>query len=492
MTLYQPRFLTCFLILLVTTLASSTVSAQEAVQGQTSEGRSIGVVALDDNEGSKRASTRMAEVLVSGGHKVVYGDQVFKRIQEAKSEVSPEVAREFSGISERIAKGVKSFFYEGYDQAIDQLAPLLQLGIKRFSFVAQRPDIAAQLYEAGLVLIRAYEGRDQSKDAEAIASVLVRYFPAQKPTLDSSPPEVIEMIRAARKRVAGDEAAVGIKPIGKGECNSFLNGSRVADGFFPVAAGQEVFVQVECDGTKGPQWKLSVSSGQRVIAPVPVAEINDLNLSDDSFESRREAERVMQAIRFWAGLDEVIGIRHPETEGDAPTLFGHLKDGSVTWTETNDIPALVGYVERTFDIEAKSAYATLGNHEKSETPAQPLDWPGIGLAAGGAVAAGVGVVLIISGKSSEQELICSGFANEAPASGDCDGVENLGRLSQGEFEEKVSSADTRLVLGYTLVGLGAGALGYGIYRLIVGDGSEAAASIAPREGGVEASVRFQF
>lgn len=434
----------------------------------------IAVLPLDDTEGSTSVATRMAELLTTGGRDVVFGDPVFQRVLEHRVEPDPDAAAEFSGISEQIASGINQFFYAGNEDALKILSPVLQKGLQHFDYVVTRPDLVAQLYEASLIMVRAYKGLKREDDMKTTATLLARYFPMMAPNLKSSPPDILALMKDTKAELLETPGSrVGIELRENRECRRYLNGTQIKEGAYPVAPDSDVFLYIECEGQRSPVWKLKVPAGKSIVVPLSTKEIDSLVMGDDSFEARRSAEEVMAAVAFWGGFDEVVGLRQPATMNTAPTLFGHLKQGRVTWTETRDTPAFVGFVEQTFAVSVDAP-------AQAQSEGSSTDWSSIALTSGGIVLAGVGGALIYFGHAEAQDLICTGFTTESPSGCDSGPADFI---SEDEFNDRKSKANLYSVGGISLVGAGLGLAVWGIYGLVTGDGEAEASRLTPTADG---------
>ncbi len=448
------------LLVFLMVLLSAPVFAQE--------GR-VAVIPFDQTDGSRAAASRMAEMLAGAGRDVVNGGPVFEAVSQHRIDVPNEIASEFVGVSERIAQGGNDFFYKGETQALEILSPILELGVRNFAYLASRPDLVPQYYEAGLIVLRAYQGLKRPDDVKATARLLARLFPALSPSLKTAPPDVLEMMRNAKASVLEkDGAKVGVRVEGAEDCRRYLNGTPVEDGSYPVASQTPVYVFVECQGRRSAVWELRLQPGRNVVVPIVPSYQDGFAMSDDSYQSRRDAELVMQAIAFWGGFDEVVGLRQPTTQQNAPTLFGHLREGHVTWTETRDVPAFVGFVERTFDVQVAAGTAA----------EQQPDFIGWSLVGGGFLAAAGGGALILVGNAKAVDIKCSGSAVQKPDPSDCDGAQVP--LSESEFESERTTANALRIGGISLAAAGVAAIAWGVWRLLDDDAPE---HIEPAGGG---------
>lgn len=454
------------LVLLVGSFVATTAMAQSR----------IAVLPLDASEGSRSVATRMAELLNAGGRDVVFGDPVFIEVAEHRVKPDPDVALEFSGVSEQIAEGINQFFYAGHTESLKLLSPIIQRGIQHFDYVITRPDLVAQLYEASLIQLRSYGGVNRNEDMKTTANLLARYFPTLTPSLKNSPPEVVALMRETKIATLEQPGAkIAIEPTHTGDCRRYLNGSPVKEGSYPVAPDTPVYVFIECDGKRSPAWRVQVPAGKSVVVPISMNTYEEFTLPDDSFESRRSAEDVMSAVAFWGKFDEVVGLRQPATVNTAPTLFGHYRQGRVTWTETRDVPAFVGFVEQTFAV-------TVGETSDSKADSSPTDWTSWAMVGGGILVAGGGGLLMYLGSSEATSLICSGFATEKPEAGQCDGVTNTGALNEDDFDSRKLKANVFSVGGASLIGAGLGLTVWGVVRMM-DSGGEVAAQIVPTSDG---------
>ncbi len=454
----------------------SLVTSTAAAQGR------IAVLPLDASEGARQVATRMAELLNAGGRDVVFGDPVFMQIAEHRVTPDPDVALEFSGVSEQIAEGINQFFYAGHSESLRLLSPIIQKGIQHFDYVITRPDLIAQLYEASLIQVRSYGGVNRNEDMKATANLLARHFPTLTPSLKNSPPEVVALMRETKAAVLEQPGArLAIEPMEAGDCRRYLNGSLVKEGSYPVAPDTFVYVFIECDGQRSPAWRIQVPAGKSVVVPLSMKTYEQFTLPDDSFESRRSAEEVMMAVAFWGGFDEIVGLRQPATVNTAPTLFAHFKQGRVTWTETRDVPAFVGFVEQTFAV-------TVGDKAQSKSESSPIDWTSVAMVGGGVLVAGAGGLLMYLGSSEATTLVCSGFTTQKPEPGQCDGVNSPAALSEDDFDSRKLKANLFSVGGVSLIGAGLGLTVWGVVRLVSSDEGVAAQIVPTTDGFV---WRFQ-
>ena len=339
-----------------------------------------------------------------------------------------------------------------------------------FSYLATRPDLVPQFFEAGLIVLRAYQGLKRPEDVKATANLLARLFPALSPSLKTAPPDVLELMRKSKANVVEKAGAkVGIRIEGDAKCTRYLNGTAIQDGSYPVAPETPLYIFAECDGHRSDVWELRVQPGRNVVVPLVPNYGDQFKMSDDSFQSRRDAEVVLQSIAFWGGFEEVVGLRQPATQNTAPTLFGHLREGHVTWTETRDVPAFVGYVESTFDVRVS---------DTAPAPTSNVDWVAWSLVGGGALTAAGGVVLVLLANQKAQDIVCSGSAVEKPSAADCDG--SFAPLTEAEFNSQRSTANAMRVGGFTAIGAGAALLTWGLWRFLDED---ATVHVNPSGGG---------
>lgn len=434
--------------------------------------QSVAVVALDDTPTSRKTASRMAEMLLSSGRSVSFGEPAFARYTERVVTLNATTESKFADFKSRYDKGTEVFFYKGERDAIELLSPLFQLGLAEFGYVSDKPEIADQVFEVGVLLIRAYDGLGRQAERDATAQLVAKYFPAREPSLEKSPPKTIELVRQAKTEIHKSNSKLALKPIGGDGCVAVMNGIEVTDGVFPVASNTDVFVQARCGTSRGPLMKIAVKPNTSVVAFVPATDIANVQMDDDSFESRRTAEVTLQGLQFWGGFDEVVGVRTPESDGDPPTLFAHLREGKITWTETVGVPAFVGYVQETFDLS-----------ESNQTETDSTDWLAYTLVGGGVISAGAGVALFLIGTNKANDLVCSGYATEKPAPGDCSG-DPLGPFTREQFESEVSTADTLRISGFVLAGVGVGAITWGIIRLLSGSDTEHAV-VSPTRNGIQ-------
>lgn len=425
----------------------------------------VAIVALDGRTDTRAAVRRLGDILGSHGRGVQYGDRLDAAIREKIVDPpAPEAGRVFADFNPRIAAGIKSFFYRGPGRAIEQLEPVVDTALSEIRLLVRRPDLVDQVYEAGLVMIRALRSTDRSAEADDLAATLMTYFPTRLPSLDTMPPPIIAAMEDAAKELATEQTRVAFDPgPDAADCNVFLNGSPVGEGVIEVAADFEYFVSLDCGIRKSPMWRLKVPGGGAVTVPLSIHDPSRFEMGDDSYEQRRRAERVLESIQFWGGFDEVVGIRGARAAG-GPTLFAHIRGTSMTWTETSARSAVDGFARNAFAIDGSAqpdAEATAAASSASGS-FDWLAWSSIGV---GAVAGVGGVLSFRAAIVNNRRLAC--YDNrEDPASG-CEGVPSDGLVVTADRADEENKVIRRQqVVAYALWGVSAATIGFGIVRLL--------------------------
>jgi hypothetical protein len=450
---------------------------------------SIAVVALDDSEGTRQAVSRMGSMLASSGQRVEYGERLEKTLDARRMpKPTPETMRAFSGLSDVIADGIKEYFYQSKKQAMKTLKPVLELGLSETAALVERPDLVDQVYEAGLVLVRAHVDLGHTERAAELAATLVSHFPAKSPELRTAPPEIIELYRAKRKELAREKSRIVIESEApeSSDCTALLNGAAVAPGSHVVAANRPYYLRLDCGLKRSSMWRITLEPGEVesivLIADDPLA----VNLTDDSFASRRRAETYLRALASIGKYSEVVGVKRPDVNSGL-TLFSHYRDGSFTWTEASDVSSVVRYTEDAFGV-SEQPEAT-AETTATKTSGRRVDWLGWGLVGAGAASATVGALFLRAAFYNGRLLNC--YDNVVPQQEiNCSGVATVGlEISEKDQERETRKLRQQHAAAYAFFGLGAGALGYGIFRLVRGRPTVAMA-IDPVRGIVSVHGRF--
>jgi hypothetical protein len=458
--------------------------------------QTFAAVALDDKARRAQLDNEVATNLRNVGIGVVVGEELVEKLESRQSdEPDPELLGRFAGLTTSIGSGVNEYFYAGNERAVELLAPAFDLGVNNRDVLARRPDYAEQVYSAGVVLVRAYRDADKDSSADAVVNILARHFPSKSASAATVPPDVIKLIVAAKKKVAEDEAFLEFEGIGEGNCTTYLNGFPVT-GRVAVVPDLTYFARHDCGRERTPTWEIRAGRGEVRVVPIMSGPYTEFELASSSVRDRARAERLMQAIAFWTDLDGVVGA---STRGvdDQELVVGRWMPSGVTWSDGISSANLQAALSRVFpelDGELGSASPAGADAGVSESEASgdgpgALPWLALG---GGSIAAAGGVVLFLAANTLDAELECS--VDTASTGRDCSGVEAK-RFTPGEIDDATSRVNLQRIGAYTAWGLGAVAIGWGIYALVTHDSGEqptATFGVSPTRGGAAATLDIRF
>lgn len=302
------RRVRCALALAV---CAGVLASESVAQAQQASKLRFGVVVLDDAQGSREIARGVVRTLDSYKYEVLDPYAVRRRLEERHvPPPSDEVGARFEGFTSMISDGVKAYFYDGTKTAIKYLAPAFNTGVTNREMLAHRPDRAAQVYEAAVVLMRAYRDRGDQENADAIASLLARHYPHHLPSTASAPPEVQALVKARIQELLDPATSIVLRPLGPArECTVTLNGIEVEVGTsYPVDPTLDYFVSLDCPSFSPSVWRLSPPAGQVSEVPLVSGDPLEVAMSASDEASRQRAEDRLRAVRFWADIDLLLGV----------------------------------------------------------------------------------------------------------------------------------------------------------------------------------------
>ncbi|QDG49864.1 hypothetical protein FIV42_03645 [Persicimonas caeni] len=472
-------------------VAAPPVAADDEVQHR------VAVVALDEGAHSGGVMQTVSGLLDGARFDVMMGDRLEAVLDERKVAVPrAAVASKFSGLANVIADGVEQFFYKGNEAAIAKLSPVFDMGMANPEVLARRPDFADQIYQAGLVMIRAYKNLGQEDNAKAVAQLLVKSLPGLEPSAATSPPTIIRFIKEQRKELAKGGATLEVEMIDGKDCTAFINGSPVEKRPYPVAAGVEYMVTMDCGGSTAPVWKLELAEGQKVVAPVSSEDPLSVVMTSGDYRQRRKAEAYLRLVAFWSGAPRVLGVtRSAATEAEESILFVRVEShGEAVWSDNTDERAISRGLARVLPQYRQN----VGDGELPvvDDDAGETDWLGWSLVGGGVAVVGVGTWVALAAENRALEVECSPDTDYGTSAADCDGVTVITFADQAELEQAESEVTVARVAGYGSIAAGLGLASWGLWRLVSPERrpSDAAVSLeaTPLRGGAMAGVRWRF
>lgn len=491
---------TLMLVALVVLVPTVSLGAPPAVVGEEREHR-VAVVALDDEARSGGVMQTVSGLLDGAKFDVMIGDRLEVALAERQVPAPrASVASKFSGLVNVIADGVEQFFYKGNEAAIAKLSPVFDMGMANLDVLARRPDFADQIFQAGLVMVRAYKNLGQDDNAEAVAQLLVKALPGLEPSAATAPPNIIRFMKKQRDRLAKEGTTLEVEMVRGKNCTAFINGSPVEPKSYPVAGGADYMVTMDCGGSAAPVWKLTVPVGAKVVAPVSPDDPMAMSMTSGDFRQRRKAEAYLRLVAFWSGAPRVLGVtRSAATETEESILFVRVAaNGEAVWSDNTNERAISRGLARVLPEYRKN----VGDGEVPvvDDGGGEIDWLGWSLVGGGVVVAGVGSWVALAAEDRALQIECSPDTDYGTREGDCEGVSVLTFADQNELEQAESEVTLARVAGYGSILAGVGLASWGLWRLAAPEGrpsqasSEASVSLeaTPTRGGAMAGIRWHF
>ena len=485
-------------------LGVATLVAPLSTQAQSPSKRArFGVLALDESEGTRLAARAVTRKLRRNGHEVRDQQELHQLLRRR---LAPEPDEETSGrlaqASGSIAEGIRIFFYESQTQAIELLSPAFNAGMANRAVLARRRDLAAQIYEAGVFLMRSYQETNQDEEALAVASLLARHFPHKSPDNRTAPPEVVEFVDAQKKKRMSDGTQLVLEPLGQArdeDCTLTLNGLPVVKKRpYPVDARLTYYARVECPTRSSKVWALELEAGRTHRVPLIVESPFELRLRTDSLEARERVESQLQFLRYWSGVDLALGVsaRGSQESRDAALIARVEADLPPRWSDERSLEeVLPRIIPEYLGGSAQPPVRT------DRSGPGPLPWV---MTSAGILGLGVGGFLTWQGAQQLDRARCS----EASASRDpatCQDVEDAYTYEElGESEqEQIATLNARftqaqrqrnLGLGVTIAGgvLTLGGLTWWWLGRDADEDTRAHWHLAPAPGGGAVSIQGRF
>ncbi|MFB6352172.1 MAG: hypothetical protein ABEN55_01165 [Bradymonadaceae bacterium] len=380
------------------------------------------------------------------------------RVEQRRAEpVSERVAAKFSGIANVIGEGVRSFFYKGNETVVEKLTPVFDLGMGHPEVLARRPDFADQIFQTGVILVRAYINLEQREDAAAVAQLLARRLPGMEPAPSTAPPNIIRFFREQRKAVADGGATLRVEKVGADDCTSYVNGSAVGNRALTVAAEEPYYLTVECGDTESPVWKRAFEPGEEATVSVSAGEPLEIAMKNANFQERKRAEDYLRLVSEWTGIPQVLGVKQPtaETEGDSVLVVRVGADGEASWSDTSrggEVNQAIARVMPDYQPAGSASNRAAGGRHRW------LDWT---LAAGGVAILAGGTAGGVLTENRAHRIQCS-----TGAASSCAGVTLLEFDNSAELRRAERQVNTARAGYISALAVGAGLTTWGTWRLL--------------------------
>lgn len=449
--------------------------------------KSFAVVALDESPSSEALVQDITKTLNEGALSIKNQAELRQAVE--RSLVDPpreEVLEKFRDAKGRLAKGIHSYFYESPEAAIAQLVPLVDAGLEHPEMLAHHTELSSIIYEAAVVLLRAYRDREQGKELVTLAEAMATRFPSLLPNMQSATPEIISLVQEKKSALAATKLNMQLRLVNaRPGCQATINGAIANQGSYALAQGQPYFLRMDC-GLQPKVWKLSPVVQGDIVVPLTDGDPFAFQMRDASFESRDRVEQQLRFIAYWAKVDTLIGVSRANAtnQSEDSMLLARVEGGKAAiWNDGEGANAVNRVLSRMVPELNLSAPVPVRDKTASSV------WPWVGVGAGTLLAVG-GSYAIWSAEGDAKRLRCSG---QDAVAAECVGVDRYENLSADDFESYSSDVTTKRYVGGGAIVVGAGLLGVGIWSLLTDDESgERALILNPGLNGFSAALMWSF
>ncbi len=499
-------FVVCGVVILVLALLVPVMGfAQEAQRSSSSV--SFAVLPLDQDVETRRLAQAIASTLLHGDYKVDAPAEVEAQlgVLEVRS-VPEEKVERFLELGSKIPDGINAYFYSDASAAIELLQPVVNYVLDTPDVLVQRPDLSSAVYEASVILLRAYgdEGEDAKK--EALASLLLLKFPTKRPSTKTAPPEIRDYVEEMSKDVFVRGTALQLESMQEG-CTLSINGfSASPSTSYLVMKGETYLVRIDCGVDRPLTWSWRAKDGTgSMLLPVPSRQQHPLNMSGNTPEQRRVAESYVDFVQKSMEVDFVIGVSSlARSSSDGGALLLRQERGKPPlWSDSGQQELITKTLPRLlpeFDLVGNSQGGGVSSSHTRRS--RGLIAPSLTLGASVALLGG-GTLFAVRGSQELERARCSEANNSRDVSA-CQGVdgytyEELGSDAESQQQElaaRVSQASMKrnLGIGVGVVGL-AGMVGSLVWwksRHSDSQESEAQFGVSVHPGHAEATVMMRF
>lgn len=434
----------------------------------------IGVLSLDRQPGSASVARQLVDHLRSTDA-VVHDRSAVRAMLEGTIVDPSERGEAPSGLTESIAKGIRQFFYQSREDAVTTLEQAVDRALNHLPALARRPALADQVFEAGIVLVRAARITEAPASADSTspslavetARRLTAAFPSRTPSAETAPPAIVELFEQARAETAARQTTLRLDIPSDG-CTGLINGMATDRSKVHVAPDKTYYVQLDCRRETSQLRSLALKEGQARIVPLFLGA--SLTAAPDVFSDtdREEVTSQLERTLAWSGLTTLLGVRQSGKGPSRRTTVLHLS--------SQDPPKSTQYEGRFRPEEFTKEVLGLDSIRDNEvvspeamvrrdrSPGRGFD---IGVLAGGAVSLAASSGLFVAAAKNHRLLRCSANATEPFPRERCDGASTQGvTLSQSDASSREAQINRQRVLGVTLGAVGVAGATWGIVRLL--------------------------
>ncbi|MBA2662187.1 MAG: hypothetical protein H0U74_07815 [Bradymonadaceae bacterium] len=465
------------------------VVAMSSAQTLAGETRQVGVICLERAVPECELLQDISALLADQGIDVIGPGSLRARL--ALHQVGPpsgQVVQSFVGLGAAIAQGIERFFYKGEAEAIAQLLPLFTLGIDNLDVLARRQDYADQIFQAGVVLVRAYRAQAQHEQAEAIAQNLARHFPGKLASASLVPPDIIALLADQAAHVAAAQTRLTLVADAAEGCQRLVNGVAAGALAIHVHPDTPYFITLDCGSNQAPLWRISVAGGESIQAPLTGGDPMEVVFATGDPGERAGIASALGALVFWSGLDTLVGVGARQSEPGA-AIFRVERSAGARWSETHAQESTRQTLARLFP-ELSFAEPVALTQGPASAPRSVWLTPAL-FGTGAAVGIAGGAILYLA-QGQAVELRCSPDALSL-SDGDCAGVREVRFQNQAQFDDARASIRTQRIIGSVGLGAGVGLLGWGLWRALSpgdNDAAQMALWLAPNGAGAGVAWRY--
>jgi hypothetical protein len=492
-------------VAVIIAMAAAPAVAQDGeTNGLEPESFRVAVVALDDGTKSGATTDTVSSLLDDAKFDVVAGERLESMLNDRQSRSIPSsVKSKFSGLTTAIAAGVEKFFYKGNNTAVERLAPLFDMGMSHPEVLARRPDYAQQVFEAGIVLIRAYKNLDQEDNARAVARLMIKTLPGLEASPATAPPKIVRYLQQQRETVGEDGTRLAVDIVDGEDCTTYVNGSPVQEREYVVAHEVSYYLTMDCGGDLAPVWRVDVKKGATATAPVAPEDPMSFVMKDGTFRQRRSAEAYLRMVAHYADVPRVLGVSRELGDGDENLLVLRVeRGGDALWSDSTDETKVRRVLAKVMPEYQMATSQPVGDLSASaSTESRKPDWLGWGFVGGGVVAAGVGTFLVVGASGIENNIYCAPNFDPDTHDIDCSRWDQYtarqSELPDDFVDSELARAQRQRIIGWTVVGVGALGVGFGTYRLLKSGSAEISESanrvlMLPTLGPNQAGLQLRF
>lgn len=392
------------------------------------------------------AEQSVLKALASAGVSLLTSAALRGRLEQAQSQKpTAEVGGKLAKMSAQISKGVEKFFYESEKKSIQYLQPVFDFGLNNISALARRADYADQIFQSGLLLIRAYEIRKKKDEANSIVDLMIRNFPTQPFTTSVIPPKVVNRLENARKELQELKTTLElVNKVNNKKCVAYLNGiaAPLNTPIF-VAPNIDYHMRLDCGIENQVVWKTRIEEGQQVSIPITAGNPLIIGLSANDLNARQSAENALHAIMFWADLDHVIGVSENFKKDDRNVLLVRIqKSDYPRWSDGANTEDIYKALVRLFPDLPEQVRDSASSSENTTSYLGPI------LIGTGIVASGVGIGLLVSAINADDELHCI-IGIEQPS---CENPTK--RITKENYEAQAADIQNLELISWITIGAG--------------------------------------